>query len=406
MKSIFILDEYVSSTRNGIGVFVREFTHCLEQLQIIVCRVVFNSDYHEVTSLEVDGEKIIYFPRFPSGSFLSHWNVINRFFRLYIQDSNDNIFCFNHSPCPELQLSIKKSHPLSKQVYIIHDLGWTFPLLGNYGELIDLINCPKEYPKYQKRKWLLDVFDKEKQMCDIADAVVCLMEGTCKVLVDIYQIKKEKIHFIPNGLRAENRYIPLKSKTDIRREKHIGADEKIILFVGRMSEPKGACALMDAFRLVLGKDENARLVLAGGISPNFSLSAYGDIASRVTYLGFTDHVELEEWYSIANIGVMPSYSEQCSFVGIEMMMSGLPIVASDGFGVCEMFHNEINAVVAPIGDRNDPIQYVNHLSDALLMVLLSEDICKRLANGSREYYHSHYSIANMQENYRRLLCSI
>ena len=51
------------------------------------------------------------------------------------------------------------------------------------------------------------------------------------------------------------------------------------------------------------------------------------------YIGYLQKNELEKWYQLVDIGVLPSYSEQCSYTGIEMMMYSLPIVASDGFGV-------------------------------------------------------------------------
>ena len=66
------------------------------------------------------------------------------------------------------------------------------------------------------------------------------------------------------------------------------------------------------------------------------------------YIGYLQKNELEKWYQLVDIGVLPSYSEQCSYTGIEMMMYSLPIVASDGFGVRNMFHDGSNACIASI----------------------------------------------------------
>ena len=46
-----------------------------------------------------------------------------------------------------------------------------------------------------------------------------------------------------------------------------------------------------------------------------------------------------------------------------MMMYGLPIVASDGFGVKNMFENDVNARIAKIG-KNDE-EFENNLTNSM-----------------------------------------
>ena len=49
---------------------------------------------------------------------------------------------------------------------------------------------------------------------------------------------------------------------------------------------------------------------------------------------------LFEFYQIADVGVMPSFHEQCSYVAIEMMMMGVPLITSDSTGLKEMQANK------------------------------------------------------------------
>jgi len=95
-------------------------------------------------------------------------------------------------------------------------------------------------------------------------------------------------------------------------------------------------------------------------------------AAKVTYTGLNEKKEIRRWYQIADIGIIPSFSEQCSYVGIEMMMHGLPVVASDGFGVRNMFQDGVNAKVAKIGDRKNPKHFISGLTVAILELLFSE----------------------------------
>ena len=43
-----------------------------------------------------------------------------------------------------------------------------------------------------------------------------------------------------------------------------------------------------------------------------------------------------KFYQIATIGVLPSYTEQCSYAAIEMMMHGLPLIGTTAGGISEM----------------------------------------------------------------------
>ena len=48
-RQVFVFDEYVSSQKNGIGSFLKEFCNCMKQLEAVVCMLVFNADVKELT---------------------------------------------------------------------------------------------------------------------------------------------------------------------------------------------------------------------------------------------------------------------------------------------------------------------------------------------------------------------
>ena len=71
----------------------------------------------------------------------------------------------------------------------------------------------------------------------------------------------------------------------------------------------------------------------------------------------------------ADIGVLPSYTEQCSYVGLEMLAHRLPIVASDGFGMRCMFQEQANIRVAHIGNVKQLDGYKSELVSSTLKLL-------------------------------------
>lgn len=397
MKNVYILDEYITSAKNGIGTFLKVYMKCLKKIETTICLIVFNADCDEFSISFRDGIKYISFPRFPWGNFTNHANLINKFFQLYIEDSPDNIFCFNHSPCDELLRVTHQSHPLSKLIFIIHNQLWTGVFTGNEVMFRKAV-MEKEWHRTKKKyPQLIRIFDVEQTIYEMVDAVVVLSPSTYRLLLDVYKVKKDKIWMIPNGLSGKLR-CDISRRNELRDQFSIKEDEFIILFVGRVSELKGGRALCEAFNYVLEKYPQSRLIFAGPILEQFSSYSSGRGFSKIVYTGLLESKELKKWYQMADIGVISSYTEQCSYVGIEMMMYGLPIVVSDGFGLRDMFSNRVNAIVAPIGDRkNGEKEFSCHLASAIKELLYSKKLRKELGANARKTYCKNYNLYQMQK---------
>ena len=109
---------------------------------------------------------------------------------------------------------------------------------------------------------------------------------------------------------------------------------------------------------------------------------------------------------MSDIGVISSYYEQCTYVGIEMMMHKLPVVASDGFGIKNMFQANVNAEVAPIGNRERGEEYIQHLADAIENLLANPNKGREFSEAGWRIYEQYYSIEQMKKNYQLLFSTI
>lgn len=401
MKNIYILNEYSGSKENGIGTFLQELLVCFENEN--VCLIEFNSIESDFCIKSGNKIREIHFPPFLKNGFLANYKIIDKFFRLYIEDSPDNLFMINHSPCEKLMRLIKESFPLSKITFIIHNQGWASRLSGNL-ELLKKILW-KESEKKIKSKYqnVLDYFHEEQQMYEIADKVICLSEDTYCLLQELYKVRKDKICLIPNGLKDSFKRISIEKKKNEKMKMGIPVDEKVILFVGRVGKTKGINELLSSLGKICRRYTACRLVIIGSLSNSGLLNLTKKYAAKVTYTGLMSKNEIRKWYKIADLGIISSYSEQCSYSGIEMMMYGLSIVASDAFGVRTMFKDGINARIAKIGNREKPAEYINNLANAVIELLLSEDLCKKLSQGAREMYKSCYTPKKMRRGYTNLL---
>ena len=87
-----------------------------------------------------------------------------------------------------------------------------------------------------------------------------------------------------------------------------------------------------------------------------------------------------------------------------MMMYGLPVVASDGLGVRDMFHEGENAAIARIGPSSRA--YANRLAEAIVRVLASKELSDKLRQGARREYEQKYHIKYMWQKYKELIMTL
>ena len=113
-------------------------------------------------------------------------------------------------------------------------------------------------------------------------------------------------------------------------------------------------------------------------------------------------------YTIADIGVMPSLSEQCNYVAIEMMMHGLPMIMSAAPGLAEMTEDEVSSLQVPVVAYPDKVEIdTDLLAEKMLYLLQHPDERKRMGANARKRYETVYSAEifrqNMLDFYRSIL---
>ena len=120
------------------------------------------------------------------------------------------------------------------------------------------------------------------------------------------------------------------------------------MFVGSASSSKGLHFVLSAIQALL-----IRIPVAITIVGNISKETRESILNRHPYLNirFTGNLSLEhliQLYAKSDIGIIGSMQEQCSYVAIEMMMAGLPIITTDVDGLSEMFTHRRNGIKVPL----------------------------------------------------------
>ena len=409
MKEVCIFNYTSSAAVYGIGTYIKEYVYCLKNIGCKINLIELGTDKLR-TEFYINEEGIVRTIHFP---YLLKWNIDNynegvcRLLRLYFEDSENLIFHFHYIDCVSSLFldNLKKYFPLSKLLFTIHYLLWSAMLKGNVS-LFETIICNREN-KITRKKYgfIIDNFEKEKSILEKIDRIVCLSDDTFNLIQNQYGIKQH-VWLIPNGLRKKFRNLSEKQKMKLREQYHISNNEKILLFVGRIDHIKGIEQVMACFNDVVKEFPKCRLVVIGdgniiGLIRNCK-KAY----SKVIFTGRLDKKSLNNWYQIADIALFPSFYEECSYVGIEMMMHGLPIIASDGYSVKNMFHERINAKIAKIEKWTSMLNFQKNLKENILYVLNFGLLELELKKGSQKAYQVKYRIDHMQNRYAELLNSL
>ena len=394
-KRIYLLDIYEKNI-SGFTTYKQELFSCLkgyEDFRAYHIVLKFPTDEFFIDSKE--GVITFYIPEIYGDNNVY---TITALLKLYILNSPDNIFIQNFAPAYPLLRILKETFPLCKIVYVIHDFMWATYLMGDVEYFKKIIagemSCKNDSLIFKLYKDGLNSFA-------ISDKIICLSEDTFKLLVGTYFIAPSKIRLIPNGLKDS--YV--KYNPNIRQQYNILKDDKVILFVGRVCQQKGALDLLAAFKSIVSIIPNCWLMIAGSID-NASISVIEDcVRTHILILGVLSKERLYDLYQMADIGIVTSYYEQCSYTGIEMQMFGLPIVASNSFGVRCMF-KDTNAIVYSI-HRSDTKSTIAELSDKIIKILtLPKANIEKLKNISRSQYESTYTHDKMKAKYKQMFSSL
>ena len=165
-----------------------------------------------------------------------------------------------------------------------------------------------------------------------ADKVITISNYMKQQLIERYQVPENKIQVVYNGID--------KSSYIIKEKTSFPLDEKIVLFLGRLTIQKGPDWFLEAAYQTLQFRPNTRFVVVGDgdMLPQLINKAIAmGISDKIIFSGFQDDVR--KYYAIADLFVMPSVSEPFGLTALEAMASNTPIIISKQSGVSEVIRH-------------------------------------------------------------------
>lgn len=171
-------------------------------------------------------------------------------------------------------------------------------------------------------------------------------------------------------------------------------DKKLILFVGNIIKLKGIDILIDALSCLVTKIDYHALIIGSGESLEEARQKVSNLNlnKNVSFLGQLPHSDLGAFYRVADIFVLPSFTEGNSVALLEAMFMGVPIVASRVGGNPEAVIDGLNGYLFDVGDSKD-------LSTKMEKILADEFLRDNFARSCHNLYNTKFSKKKQLEQY-------
>ncbi len=183
------------------------------------------------------------------------------------------------------------------------------------------------------------IYDIERAGMHAADRVIAVSFLTRNIIISRYGINSDKVSVVYNGVEKNSNGFNFNG-TDIQK------DEKIVLFLGRITMQKGPEYFLGAAKKVLEVMDNVKFVMAGSgdmMRKAVELAAELGIGSKVLFTGFLRGEDVRKVYEMADLYVMPSVSEPFGIAPLEALNHDVPVLISKQSGVSEVLKHVLKA---------------------------------------------------------------
>lgn len=180
------------------------------------------------------------------------------------------------------------------------------------------------------------VYDIERAGMHNADRIVAVSHLTKSICISRYGVPGDKIEVVYNAVEMNG---TLNGRNGHRLPAAIGREEKIVLFLGRVTMQKGPDYFLAAARKVLDIMPNVRFIIAGSgdmIRRTVEMAVNMGIGHKVLFTGFLRGDDVARVFKMADVYVMPSVSEPFGIAPLEALSHDVPTIISKQSGVSEV----------------------------------------------------------------------
>ncbi|WP_260705256.1 glycosyltransferase family 4 protein [Edaphobacter flagellatus] len=216
---------------------------------------------------------------------------------------------------------------------------------------------------------------REEKIYEVADAITVPSSYSRRTYLD-RGIPAEKIHVLPYGVLLDR----------FQKVADPPSDRFEVLYVGRVSLPKGFPYLIEAFAQLPIRQKH--LTVIGGVQPEMERVLEKLPRENITYKGMMPQTQLKEHMSRSHVMVMPSLDEGMALVQGQAMACGCPVIATTNTGAEDLFTDGVEGFIVSIRDSAALAERMRQLAeDSALQKRMSEASLTRvrMLGGWKQY---------------------
>lgn len=394
---INIIDYYRPNITNGITTYINILTEKIlsdgkDTLNIIY--VAAGSKYKNITVESDYGFDNIYIPFDLATNGACSFN--DEIFCNYLAErylGKEIVLHFNWMNHAVIGLLFKKKRMKVRIILTKHCVAWRDFIKEDYETFFTIHNY---LLKDKRSNFLLQrILHRENLYFHSVDGIIALTNDAYNLLIQCYNIDKNNIRMIYNA-KHNNKKEKQCQKEYLRNKYGFSIKEKLLLYVGRISNLKGVQILAKLLLILYNKNANIRLIICGiGDFDWFLSNVSPEMKSHITFMGNSDTKTLNDMHEICDLAIMPSIVEQCSFVAIEYINARIPLLASSIPGVTELLPEEYR-LDFPIEFRQSGYYvYLDKIADIAMNILNNQTISAERTEKCYKYLQKNSSVNNM-----------
>ncbi|HEX5169151.1 MAG TPA: glycosyltransferase [Cyclobacteriaceae bacterium] len=208
-----------------------------------------------------------------------------------------------------------------------------------------------------------EIYQLEKIALEQADKIIAVSRYTRDQIIRHYQIDADKIEVVHNGIET---------KVIVRKEHKL--TDKIVVFLGRITNQKGPHFLLETANKVVKVYPNVKFFVAGTgdqFAHLLETTAYQKLGRKFIFAGFLPKDKVDELLAMADVYFMPSVSEPFGLTALEAAQHFVPGVLSKQSGASEVLTATLHA------DFWDTDKHANYIFALLKYNALHRELAKK-----------------------------
>ena len=205
-----------------------------------------------------------------------------------------------------------------------------------------------------------------------------------KDIIKSWGVKNQNIESIPTGIEEDFYQNPDRNK--IRNKFEIKDEEILLLLVSRLTEEKNIEFIFNSVIKVLKNNSNVKFLICGDgyLLPKLkNIARENNLENKIIFEGIVPKEELKNYYSAGDIFVYASKSETQGMIVSEAMYCGLPIVAVNATGICDLVQDNVNGFLTAENE--------NEFATVIQKLVYNKELRKKFSEASKQIARENFT---------------